>query len=124
MEFKSKKEKLAQWVWVVTLTFLLLFNAYFLIFHVTWMNKYGEYVDVDWEWNDDTDRYEIAIWDEGEFNFYTIPTNKAQIVYIEEEFMTYCVIRTQKTILNKGTKSEVKKFYILPLIALCVERLR
>ena len=68
-----------------------------------------EYVDVDWEWNDDTDSYEVMIPGEG---LYTIRTEKAKQVFVGDDFYTFCVFETRKSILGKVTKKEITSFYI------------
>lgn len=115
IEKRAKRKKLIIdalfWSGII---FMFGFIAMLVIFVPTYSVERAEYIDVNWEWNDDTNSYEFLIWEEdgSAFHFYSIPTEKATIVFVGEEFETYCVIETGKGITGQIQFRQVSKFYI------------
>lgn len=109
LEEKERRKKLAAkiaiWLCVILTGIATILGVLFIPPHLV---EYEEYVDVDWEWDDDFDRYDIFV----ENRHYYLPTKKAYVVFIGEEFETYLVITIGKRITGDVVYKDVTKFYI------------
>jgi len=80
------------------------------IFVCKWDVSYEEYADVDYDWDDDRDRYDVFIDGIGRL---TIPTDKATVVYLPTDHTkNIAVVRKEQTIFGKLTSYDLKSFYI------------
>ena len=79
-------------------------------FTYRWVRTYEEYDDVDFEWDDDKDRYDIYIEELG--HFY-MPTNKATLVFLPDDYtINYAVIEKEETIIGTLTQYNLVRFYL------------
>lgn len=110
MEPMSKEDKAGIIVSAVGLSTLLIACACMLTFTYRWDKTVEEYANVDYEWDDDRDRYDVFIDGIGHL---TIPTNKATLVYLPtESTINLAVVRKEQTIFNKLTTYDLERFYI------------
>lgn len=69
-----------------------------------------DYWDVDYEWDDDRDKYDVYIEELGHF---TIPTKEAKLIYLpDEDIKNLAVIANYETIFHQSKKQKLQTFYI------------
>ena len=89
---------------------LIISLTFAMVWGVRWIKTYEEYADVDYEWNDDFDRYEVFI--DGLGRFY-MPTDKATLIFLpDDETLNVAVIEKEETIFHKFEQYSLKKFYL------------
>lgn len=71
-----------------------------------------EYVDADFEWIDDFQKYEVEIVHNNEAHHLTISDSKVKFIYANEDFLNFTVVEHTKRIVDGQDHYSVKKFYI------------
>lgn len=92
---------------VVVLSFCICstLNSYFYI-------ETLEYANVDFEWVDDFQNYEICIVHEDKPHYLTVKDNKVKFIYVNEDFLNFVVVNHSKRIKDKKDLYEIRSFYI------------
>ena len=104
------KEKRAFLINIVVLLTTSVICSFLMIFVCRWNVTIQEYDDVDYEWDDDRDRYDI--WVDGIGHLY-MPTDKATLVFLPTDAtQNYAVVKKEETIFGKLEKYSLMKFYI------------
>ena len=71
-----------------------------------------EYANVDFEWVDDFQNYEICIVHEDKPHYLTFKDNKVKFIYANEDFLNFVVVEHCKRIKDKKDWYGITSFYI------------
>ncbi len=90
---------------VITVVVHGILNSYY---HVETL----EYVNVDFEWIDDFQDYEVCIVHEDKSHYLTVKDNKVKFIYANEDFLNFVVVEHNKRVKDKEDWYGITSFYI------------
>jgi hypothetical protein len=108
--FQKEKNKKGLIAYGILLASVLTASALVGVFVCKWDVSYREYANVECEWDDDRDRYDVFVEGVGHL---TIETEKATLVYLpEDSARNMAVVQKAQTIFHTLEEYSLKKFYI------------
>ena len=92
---------------VVVISFVVhgILNSYYYV-------ETLEYVDVDCEWVNDFQNYEVCIVHEDKPHYLTVQDNKVKFIYANEGFLNFVVVEHDKRVKDKEDWYGITSFYI------------
>ena len=95
---------------IVMAVFTLCFGLHTFLFSTTYYVSTEAYEDVDWEWDDDRDRYEIWL---PEIGSLYIKTDKATLVFLPDDYTLNCaVVQYSRNAVGNRERYDLTKFYL------------
>lgn len=97
-------------IYIIAITLLFVATTCIAVFVYPWKKTHYYYDNVDYEWNDEKDRYDIYVGELGYFYMYVQETT--YVFAPEDATLNMAVIEKEETILNQFTRYDLVKFYI------------
>lgn len=109
-----KRLKVKDWSFILYISFLsvLTFAVVWCFLFCYYFVEHIEYVNVDFEWVDDFQNYEVVVPYENKNLYLTIKDSKVKFIYSNEDFLNFVVVDHDKRIIDKKDWFGVREFYI------------
>jgi hypothetical protein len=104
-------DKIVFIIWIISCLILIGFGIKGILYSYYYVETL-EYVDVDFEWIDDFQNYEVNIIHEDKEHYLTVKERNVKFIYANEDFLNFVIVKHNKRIIDKKDWYGITSFYI------------